>query len=994
MGQGFARTAACALLVAVYIPCIAFSQGTTGTLRGQVVDELGVAVSGQTVTISNPRTGQNRAVTTGQSGRFQVELLPGDYTLHSSGTGYTSIRVEHVTVPVDSAVDLTLPVTETAIDEIVVYGNAIPLMRTAVGETGLQISRAEIEQLPVQRNIESVALLAPGTVPGIAFFSYGDPKTLVSFGGASVAENAYFIDGLNVTDFRNGLGGSSVPFEFYDQFQVKTGGYSAEFGRSTGGVINAVTRRGSNDFEFGIVSYLQPEWLRGSSPDTYRHDGPLYDRNSIDHGSSWTVDMYAGGPLIKDRLFFFALYEPRDFEETYMLRGFTDELTNNRIADDFWGSNLTWNINDYHSLNYTAFTDDRGVVEYHYDYDADNYSVGELVGDATSYKGGENHIVSYDGQVGNNLAVSALWGVNNQNSAVQSSNDKDCPVVQDDSDSAISGRAGCWVKFLTGVGTKQRNVYRFDVTYTLGDHVVRAGFDREDREDYDFGLYSGFSLTRDLPGGVLYRYESWNVGDQLPNGAIVPDVNGDGSRADTVQYRYRSLGGTFETVTRAWYLEDTWELGDTVSVSVGVRNEAFRNYNADGDKFFDVKSQWAPRLALSWSPAGSVEQTVSLHWGRYHLPLMGLPVAVFGSGLIDYQQWFVHDGNRDGRTAAPANVDANGVPTGTELGSVLVRADGSAQDTRAVLDTDLDPMYQDEWIVGYERRIGENWLAGIRYVRRELKSLIEDVSTLIGLEAIGFPGATDDSQACSYVITNPGTDMTTFCDVNGVLQETFLPADALGIPEGHRRYEAVELTMQKALSDRWMLQGSYTWSKNKGNVEGLVKSERGWDIAHLTPDFDVPAAMDGAYGYLPNDRRHKFRLWGLYEATERLTVTANAFAQSGRPVNAFGRLHPIHGFEFYDTFYLEQPDGTFEFRPRGSMGRTDWVTSVDLAAIYAFRWQDTADVELRAEVFNLFDADSGTAINEHVEWHPDLYRVPLEFQAPRQLRFGVAVRFE
>jgi hypothetical protein len=383
MSRDFVRTSICTFLVTICFQSIAFAQGTTGTLRGQVVDELGSAVAGQTITISNPLTGQIRKVATGQSGRFQAQLVPGDYVLQSSGSGYTSIRVERVYVAVGGTVELTIPVAESAIDEIVVFGNAAPLMRTAVGENSTHFTLEEIEQLPVPRNIESVALLAPGTVPGIEAFSWGDWKTLVSFGGASVAENAYFIDGMNVSQVRAGLGGSSVPFEFYDQFQIKTGGYSAEFGRSTGGVINAVTRRGSNDFEFGVVSYFNPEWLHGTSPDTYRHGGALYDLNNIDRGKSWTVDMYAGGPIIKDRLFFFVLYEPQDFEATYMDRGDTDSLTKKRIADDFWGGNVTWNVNDNHSLSFTAFTDERDIARQLYAYEADNKSVGELIGDET-----------------------------------------------------------------------------------------------------------------------------------------------------------------------------------------------------------------------------------------------------------------------------------------------------------------------------------------------------------------------------------------------------------------------------------------------------------------------------------------------------------------------------------------------------------------------------------------------------------------------------------
>ena len=207
MGKCSARTLVSALFFIFFFQSAVLAQGTTGTIRGQVVDESGAAVEGQIVTISNPLTGQNRVVTTGASGRFQTQLAPGDYVLQSSGSGYTSIRIERVSVAVGSILDLTLPVTESPIDEIVVFGDARSLMRTAVGETGLHISLEEIEQLPVQRNIESVALLAPGTVPGSARFNMEDPNPLVSFGGASVAENAYFIDGLNVTEFVAGLGG-------------------------------------------------------------------------------------------------------------------------------------------------------------------------------------------------------------------------------------------------------------------------------------------------------------------------------------------------------------------------------------------------------------------------------------------------------------------------------------------------------------------------------------------------------------------------------------------------------------------------------------------------------------------------------------------------------------------------------------------------------------------------------------------------------------------
>jgi hypothetical protein len=376
--------------------------------------------------------------------------------------------------------------------------------------------------------------------------------------------------------------------------------------------------------------------------------------------------------------------------------------------------------------------------------------------------------------------------------------------------------------------------------------------------------------------------------------------------------------------------------------------------------------------------------------------MMSMTVISYGNGYTDVLRYFVYDGNRDGRTAAPIAIDSNGIPTSQELGTALVWGDGSVGDTRSVLDSSLKPMYQDEWIVSYEREFGTAWVAGIRYVNRELKSLIEDVSTDAGLEGIGFSGPIGyfEGQDCFIVMANPGTDITTFCaDSEGVLQETVIPAGALGYPKPQREYEAVEFTVRKSFSNSWALQGSYTWSKNKGNTEGSVKSDNGQDGANLTTDFDFPELMDGANGYLPNDRRHKFKLWGSYEVTNKLTLGANLFAQSGRPINAFGEQHPSGAPLYGSTYYLEQPDGSLKYVPRGTSGRTDWITQVDFAAIYNFDWQSSTTVELRVDVFNLFDSDSVTEVYEYPERRPDRFKLPRSYQQPRYLRLGAAVRF-
>ena len=165
--------------------------------------------------------------------------------------------------------------------------------------------------------------MAPGAILGDSRFGssrggtashYSTGFGLVSFGGASVAENVYYINGMNVTNFRNGLGGSATPFEFYDQFQLKTGGFGAEFGRSTGGVLNAVTRRGTNEWRIRTGYITEPEPLRGHSPDVAdpTTEGEFDSVFSLDKKDSAEAFISVGGPLIADQLFVYAIYKVRD----------------------------------------------------------------------------------------------------------------------------------------------------------------------------------------------------------------------------------------------------------------------------------------------------------------------------------------------------------------------------------------------------------------------------------------------------------------------------------------------------------------------------------------------------------------------------------------------------------------------------------------------------------------------------------------------------------
>ena len=231
-----------------------------GSLVGRLNAQDKSAVSGAEITARNPATGFSRKVKADADGLFRFPFLPvGTYTVEASKDGKSLGSLADVAVNLGVATNADMDLSDATLEVVTVVGsrvvNAVDVTST---ESATNISRIDVEQLPVERDLLSVARLAPGVVRGHNFGGGAG----VSFGGSSVAENTIYINGLNVTDFYNRIGFSSVPYAFYKEFQVKTGGYSVEFGRTTGGVINAVTRSGTNEFEFGAEVTWEPDFLQ------------------------------------------------------------------------------------------------------------------------------------------------------------------------------------------------------------------------------------------------------------------------------------------------------------------------------------------------------------------------------------------------------------------------------------------------------------------------------------------------------------------------------------------------------------------------------------------------------------------------------------------------------------------------------------------------------------------------------------------------------------
>jgi len=254
------------------------AQSTTGSIYG-------TASEGSTVVIKND-SGLTRTVAVDASGRYTITSLPvGAYTVEVQSGGKT-VSTRTVTVRAGAGADAsgTAGGGEANIGTVTVTAAAAPLIDITATDTRSVLTEEQLDRLPLGRSAEAVALLAPGAVQGAAGFFGG----LVSFGGAGVSENAYYVNGYFTGEPVSNLGGFGLPFGTILQQETFIGGYSAKYGRSDGGVINQIGKRGTNEWHFGGEVVYTPKDMRGDQVDRYFPD------ISLPEGYDYTNDEQPG----------------------------------------------------------------------------------------------------------------------------------------------------------------------------------------------------------------------------------------------------------------------------------------------------------------------------------------------------------------------------------------------------------------------------------------------------------------------------------------------------------------------------------------------------------------------------------------------------------------------------------------------------------------------------------------------------------------------------
>ncbi|HEY6232126.1 MAG TPA: TonB-dependent receptor [Pyrinomonadaceae bacterium] len=305
----------CALVVLVLAfagAAFGQSQATTGNIEGRVLDPKEAAVPGASVTATNQGTGLEKTATTDEQGTFRLVLLPpGVYTVRASASGFATTEAKDVTVTVGSRTPLDLAVSVGGASGSVTITSEPPVVETSRSSMATTINQQSIDNLPINgRNLQDFSTLSPGVIR--------DPRGGdLSVGGQRGTFNSVQVDGVdnNNTFFGQALGRGGVrpPYQFSEEsvqeFQVNQNGFSAEFGRAAGGLINVVTKSGTNDFHGGVFEYLRDESLNANDPLTKAQQ---FRAGLPNKRSPLRINQFGGrlgGPIVKNRAFFFFTYD-------------------------------------------------------------------------------------------------------------------------------------------------------------------------------------------------------------------------------------------------------------------------------------------------------------------------------------------------------------------------------------------------------------------------------------------------------------------------------------------------------------------------------------------------------------------------------------------------------------------------------------------------------------------------------------------------------------
>jgi hypothetical protein len=993
------------MLLGVFVLALSLpmaGQERFGNITGIVTDPSGAVVADVTVTIVNKSTNRTLTSKTRSDGTYSAfEIEPGRYSVMFQKQGFGRYEVPDVIVLVGRTANISAQMKLGSVDQTVEVVETAPLIDTTSTMIATNVTAEEIEHLPKPRTFQAIANFSPSVNTGVIEGGF-------QVNGASAAENAYYIDGVATNSVVDGSARQSATFDYIQEVQVKTTGLDAEFGGALGGVVSAITKSGGNAFHGDAHYFYYGSKLSAAPPErltldpTTGTDVAYFQdrkgkRNSNEIGGSF------GGPLVKDRLWFYTAASPRwtsrrldyqFFKEQSEITGrpiFESGDMNRSFHKMNWFNKLSWNPVDRIRTNFTWLYTPEYQTGSLYGYDewginATSSTKADAFADSRrGYNQAENSIT---GQVDLTLTNSSFISIkggryflNYKETGVPTSGSywwqltpnitTIDPTLQFDEDLQRSQGTTTPSGAITASDKTTRTYIQSDMSQLFnfgGQHNIKFGAGTQKVVNNINDLWYGADgrvdlyLALDNPATVD-NPATPNVIENLEgNCAVCASASGNLVMKGTYGFYAVQTGGTVGTagsnVTNL-YVQDSWKLHRRLTINAGVRieKETIPSFRPEVQKYaiqFGFGDKIAPRVGASFDLLGNGKVKLSAGWGRYFdWTKYDLPRGTFGADA-----W--HTYYRAIDTLDPnvlLNLNANNMP-GTNLWPAEFR------DRRLpgfqYLDPDVKPMSSDSMHAGMEWEVLNNMVFSGRYVRSKLRRTIEDMGVLV-----------DGSE--QYFYGNPGEGANTItpasggtCMVDLGVDEDGNPLCGIPMPKAQRQYDAMELQLTRRFGQGWLASASYVYSRLYGNYSGLQSSD---EIRPATLGYSSGAAQQfagnlyrsggnanryfdldealfdangnlGLIGRLPTDRPHVVKLYGAKQFKFGTDVGAFFRAMSGTPVTT--QVNTVNGIPVY-------------VEGRGDMGRTPFFNQTDLVVGHTFKVAEKKDLRFEMNMINLFN---------------------------------------
>jgi hypothetical protein len=958
-----------ALLLAAPVLSASFALAqTTGDIIGRVTDEQGGALPGVTVEARSPAFQGVRTAISDATGGFRLVLLPpGLYKVTANLQGFAKAE-ETITVSLAKTSTSEIRLSAAVKEQVVVTGEA-PVVDTTSAATGSNFDSRQIRTLPTGRNYSSVVLVSPGVTTQTSNTS--NFANTIAIYGSSGLENSFILDGADTSGVEYGAQGKELNFEFIQEVDVKTGGYQAEYGRSTGGIINVITKSGGNEYHGDVFGYYSDQSLQADN----RHPNEnLYGTNQGFTQYDYGVDL--GGYAVKDRIWFFGAYDRVKNTVTNELTAPPNVglLVSSPSLRNLGSAKLTFLINSSNTVVGSFFMDPR------VDTGAINDGAHTLNGDLSTFLGrqdfgGRDWAARYNGVFGSSWVATAQWALHRERNSVSPATDAGNGIEYIDSrnNNLQSGGFG-----LIQDKAFKRSFYGGSLTKYLGSHEIKVGFEYEDQDATVTKRMSDGQQVKLLDNSadplnpIIYRHFYWTIPTaSLPDNVPTSQLNA------TPAHKMLSA-----------YLQDSWAVLPSLSMNLGVRWDEQKIFDSAGVKQIDLKHDFAPRVGVVWDPTSDHRTKVFGSFGYFYEQI---PMDLVIRSYSYERQPVIY--NFDPVSIVPDDVAA-------ELASDKNNIKGGFAE---LADPNIKGQYVREFLLGGEREVMPNWAVGAKYIYRNYGRVIEDF--------VSDPDA-------DYSIGNPGQGiMKTLFDLNYV--------GGYPAPRPVRIFRGVQLDVTKRFSDNWSMVASYLWSRLDGNYDGgfapytqpFGTADPNISAAYDYYDFytkgpvpctsfsssgtclsEGPAFPYTATGSLSNDRRHQIKVYGTYVTPFKLNVGVASYFRTGTPVSRLGYSVTYDRWEFFLT-------------QRGTDGRVPSDYEVDLHLGYPLQIGPVT-VNVLVDIFQLLNAQRATFLDEryntaqfddanHVcgTGGPDdancnaFYKTALARTSPRSVRFGLRIGF-